>query len=94
MSGKRKKDYVAVFSSILQLLNPTDGYPKVQEFLMDCEAAMWQVCMVALTFYHYLNHIIILSYFIDRHARPYCRRLSRLAAHFTLPSRSTATLRP
>lgn len=75
MSGKRKKDYVAVFSSILQLLiDPTDGYPKVQEFLMDFEAAMWQVCMVDLTFYHYLNHIIILSYLIDRHARPYFRR--------------------
>ena len=44
MSGKRKKDYVEVFSSILQLMNPGDGYPKVSEFMMDFEAAMWQVC--------------------------------------------------
>jgi hypothetical protein len=42
MSGKRKKDYVAVFSSILELLTPL-GEPRVEEFMMDFEAAMWQV---------------------------------------------------
>lgn len=41
MSGKRKKDYVAVFASILELLTPL-GDPRVKE-LMDFEAAMWQL---------------------------------------------------
>jgi hypothetical protein len=39
---KRKKDYVAVFSSILELLTLL-GEPRVEEFMMDFEAAMWQV---------------------------------------------------
>ncbi|XP_046445142.1 uncharacterized protein LOC124194801 [Daphnia pulex] len=43
MSGKRKKDYVAVFSSILELLTLL-GEPRVEEFMMDFEAAMWQAC--------------------------------------------------
>jgi hypothetical protein len=42
MSGKRKKDYVAVFSSIFELMTPL-GEPRVKEFMMDFEAAMWQV---------------------------------------------------
>jgi hypothetical protein len=43
MSGKRKKDYAAVFAAILDLLSQDGTHPKVQEFMMDFEAAMWQV---------------------------------------------------
>lgn len=43
MSGKRKKDYAAVFAAILELLSQDGNQPKVKEFMMDFEAAMWQV---------------------------------------------------
>nr|CAH0100573.1 unnamed protein product [Daphnia galeata] len=93
MSGKRKKDYVAVFSSILQLLNPTDGYPKVQEFLMDFEAAMWQTCKAVLptvkpvgcsfhltqSFYHNIKTIgLSIEYRTDSKTRRTCRELMSL----------------
>jgi hypothetical protein len=43
MSGKRKKDYVTVFAAVLELLSQDGKQPKVMEFMMDFEAAMWQV---------------------------------------------------
>jgi hypothetical protein len=42
MSRKRKKDYVAVFASILDFLTPL-GDRRVKELMMDFEAAMWQL---------------------------------------------------
>ncbi|EFX69725.1 hypothetical protein DAPPUDRAFT_328798 [Daphnia pulex] len=43
---KEKKYYVAVFASIFDLLTPADEHPKVKEFMMDFEAAMWEACKV------------------------------------------------
>ena len=50
MSGKRKKDYVAVFAAVLELLSQDGKQPKVMEFMMDFEAAMWQVNSLSVIF--------------------------------------------
>jgi hypothetical protein len=44
MSGKRKTDYCAVFTSILNLLKQDGNLPEVQEFMLDFEKAAWQAC--------------------------------------------------
>ena len=37
MSHKRKKDYEAVFSKLIELVN----FPQVEEIVSDFEAAVW-----------------------------------------------------
>ena len=46
MSGRRKRDYVAVLQAILDLL-PGDA-PRVVRFMADFEAAVWRAVRVAL----------------------------------------------
>ena len=42
MSNKGKRDYKAVFSKMLELIeDPVMGYPRVQEIVSDFEAAAW-----------------------------------------------------
>jgi hypothetical protein len=42
MSGKRKKDYSAVFTEILNLItDPSKNYPMVEEIVSDFEKAVW-----------------------------------------------------
>lgn len=80
------KDYVAVFTSILKLLD-SDGeqiFPKVEEFMMDFEVAIWQVCSVYLPkILYYLPNYSNIFFFFFKRAKKFSRRSSRLAAHFT-----------
>ena len=43
MSGKRKKDYEAVFLVLKELLTENGAEIKAQEFMLDFEAAVWKV---------------------------------------------------
>jgi hypothetical protein len=77
MSGKRKKDYVAVFAAVLELLSQDGKQPKVMEFMMDFEAAMWQVNSITnpIPLQFQSNKL-----FLYRHARKFSLRSSQWAA--------------
>jgi hypothetical protein len=46
MSGKRKKDYEAVFRSLKELLAENGTEIKAQESVLDFEAAVWKVMII------------------------------------------------
>ena len=62
MSGKRKKDYSAVFTEIFNLItDPAKNYPMVEEIVSDFEKVVWVTGRITVN----LQKIkLLITYFI------------------------------
>jgi hypothetical protein len=90
MSGKRKKDYVAVFTSILELLTPS-GDPRVKELMMDFEAAMWQLYFFKCENFKSFNNS---SFHYFQTYKPYCPLTNNLVHLYILCCFTTSHFSP